>query len=129
MSALSTIRQIDYTVIYTRDMAAMRRFYGTVLGFSLLRELSPQWIEYQVGANTLALTVRGGRFDDPPPASGALSLQLAFRVAPKLVDACAEELMAAGVELVSPPADQAFGHRTLFFRDPDGNVLEIYAEI
>jgi len=25
--------------------------------------------------------------------------------------------------------DQPFGHRTLFFRDPDGNVLEIYAEI
>jgi hypothetical protein len=27
------------------------------------------------------------------------------------------------------PTDQPFGHRTLFFRDPDGNVLEIYAEI
>jgi len=27
------------------------------------------------------------------------------------------------------PQDQPWGHRTLFFRDPDGNVLEIYAEI
>lgn len=25
--------------------------------------------------------------------------------------------------------DHPFGHRTIFFRDPDGNVLEIYAEI
>jgi catechol 2,3-dioxygenase-like lactoylglutathione lyase family enzyme len=25
--------------------------------------------------------------------------------------------------------DQPFGHRTVFFRDPDGNILEIYAEI
>jgi len=56
-------------------------------------------------------------------------LQLAFRVAPKVVDACAEELAAAGVKIESPPTDQPFGHRTLFFRDPDGNVLEIYAEI
>jgi lactoylglutathione lyase len=27
------------------------------------------------------------------------------------------------------PTDQPWGLRTLFFRDPDGNVLEIYAEI
>ena len=42
---------------------------------------------------------------------------------------CAEELVAAGVPLVAPPEDQPWGHRTLFFRDPDGNVLEIYADI
>jgi lactoylglutathione lyase len=129
MSALSSIRQIDYTVIYARDMAAMRRFYGRVMRFPLLRELSPHWIEYSVGSTTLALTERGKRFDDPAPPTGALSLQLAFRVAPKIVDTCAQELVAAGVHIVSPPTDQPFGHRTLFFRDPDGNVLEIYAEI
>ncbi len=25
--------------------------------------------------------------------------------------------------------DQPWGHRTLFFRDPDGSILEVYAEI
>jgi len=30
---------------------------------------------------------------------------------------------------VSPPTDQPFGHRTLSFRDPDGNLLEVFAEI
>ena len=38
-------------------------------------------------------------------------------------------LVAQGVTLLSPPTDQAFGHRTLFFRDPDGNLLEVFAEI
>jgi catechol 2,3-dioxygenase-like lactoylglutathione lyase family enzyme len=45
------------------------------------------------------------------------------------VDQCADELVRHGVDLLSPPTDQAFGHRTLFFRDPDGNLLEIFAEI
>jgi catechol 2,3-dioxygenase-like lactoylglutathione lyase family enzyme len=54
-SAFQAIRAIDYTVIFVRDMAAMRRFYEDILGFPLLRELSPGWIEYRLGDNTLAL--------------------------------------------------------------------------
>jgi len=127
--ALDAIRQIDYTVIFARDMARMRHFYGTVLGFPVLHELGPRWIAYRVGATTLALTERGLMFDDEAPPAGKLSLQLAFRVPPRTVDACAAELQALGVPIVSPPTDQPWGHRTLFFRDPDGNVVEIYADI
>ncbi len=123
------IRNLDYTVIFARQMARMREFYGTTMGFALHRELSLRWIEYRVGANILALTEHGGRFPDPAPPVGTLSLQLAFRVAPQEVDLCAVTLAERGVEIVSPPTDQPFGHRTLFFRDPDGNVLEIFAEI
>src|SRR5262245_36030343 len=123
------IRSIDYTVIFARQMAAMREFYSTTLGFPLHRELSSQWVEFRVGSNVLALTQRGGRFDDPAPPIGVLSLQLAFRVAPGEVDGCAATLAERGVSIISGPTDQPFGHRTLFFRDPDGNVLEIYAEI
>lgn len=129
MQALSQIRQIDYTVIFARDLPAMRHFYEAVMEFPLLRVLSERWIEYRVGSTTLALTVHGGRFDDPAPAHGVLSLQLAFRVPPQAVAECAAALEAKGVALISPLTDHAFGHRTIFFRDPDGNVLEIYAEI
>ena len=123
------IRSIDYTVVYARQMTAMRAFYETTLGFPLHRELSPTWIEFRIGANILALTVPGGRFDDSAPPVGVLSLQLAFRVSPHEVNDCAAALVERGVQIVSGPTDQTFGHRTLFFRDPDGNVLEIYAEI
>ena len=128
MDPLIPIRSLDYTVIFVRQMAAMRAFYAGTLGFPLYRELSPQWVEYRVGANLLALRERG-RFEDPLPPVGVLSLQLAFRVAPAEVASCAAVLMQRGVQIMSGPTDQAFGHRTLFFRDPDGNVLEIYAEI
>ena len=129
MSALSRITQIDYTVIYCRDLAAMKRFYADVLGFRHERDLSPTWIEFRIGNTILALTVPGKLFADAPPPRGALSLQLAFKVAPDEVQLCATELAAKGVALEMPVTDQPFGHRTLFFRDPDGNVLEIYAEI
>jgi catechol 2,3-dioxygenase-like lactoylglutathione lyase family enzyme len=40
MQALSHIRQIDYTVIFARDLHAMRHFYENVMEFPLLRILS-----------------------------------------------------------------------------------------
>lgn len=129
-SPFSAIRAIDYTVIFVRDMAAMRRFYEDVLALSPLRELSPNWIEYGLGSNTLALARPSRTATDAPIPSGSASLQLAFRVSAAEVDACADELLRQGVALLSPPTNQQpFGHRTLFFRDPDGNLLEIYAEI
>jgi len=128
-SAFRAILAIDYTVIFVRDMTAMRRFYEDILGFPLLRELSPRWIEYRVGANTLALATPRLTADDDPTPSGTASLQLAFKVSVPEVDECADELVRQGVTLLSPPTDQAFGHRTLFFRDPDGNLLEVFADI
>ena len=128
-SAFQAIRAIDYTVIFVRDMAAMRRFYEDILGFPLLRELSPGWIEYRVGNNTLALARPSLTAADAPTPNSSASLQLAFKVSVSEVDQCADELVRHGVDLLSPPTDRPFGHRTLFFRDPDGNLLEIFAEI
>jgi lactoylglutathione lyase len=129
MNPLSQIRQIDYTVVFVRNMEAMRHFYGEVMEFQLLRSLSDKWVEYRIGANTLALAARGGLFNDPPPPQGALSLQMAFRVAPDMVAKCAAALDAKGIKLSHPLTDHPFGHRTIFFRDPDGNVIEIFTEI
>jgi lactoylglutathione lyase len=126
---LAAIRNLDYTIIFARDLPAMRHFYEGVLGFEVERTVGDRWIEYRVGHVILALTVRGLLFDDPSPPTGALSLQLAFRVSIPEVDTCAAALKAAGVTLVQEPTDQAFGHRTVFFRDPDGNVLEIFADL
>jgi catechol 2,3-dioxygenase-like lactoylglutathione lyase family enzyme len=128
-SAFQSIRAIDYTVVFVRDMVAMRRFYEDVLCLSVQRELSAGWIEYQLGSITLALARPSLTAADAATPIGSASLQIAFKVSPAEVDQCAEELVRCGVDLVSPPTDRAFGHRTLFFRDPDGNLLEMFAEI
>jgi len=129
MDSRLPIRNLDYTVIFARQMTAMCEFYEQTLGFPLHRKLSPTWVEFRVGSALIAIAEPGGLFDDPVPPVGVLSLQLAFRVAPGEVELCAATLRERGVALHSGPTDRPFGHRTLFFRDPDGNVIEIYAEI
>jgi catechol 2,3-dioxygenase-like lactoylglutathione lyase family enzyme len=128
LAGLSAIQAVDYTVLRVRDMEAMRAFYGRTLRFPFVRELSPNWVEYRIGPNILALASRFRYDENPTLAPGITTVQLAFRVPYGAVDVCAAELTAAGVPLLSPPTDQPFRHRTLFFRDPDGNLLEIYAE-
>lgn len=128
-SPFEAIQAIDYTVIIVRDMDAMRHFYEDILKFPFLRELSENWIEFKLGGTILALSNPGLTASDPPLPDGTAALQLAFKVPVALVDQCADELVQKSVEILSPPTDRDFGHRTLFFRDPDGNLLEIFAEI
>jgi len=128
LAGLSAIQALDYTVVRVRDMDAMRDFYGRTLRFQLVRERSPNWVEYRIGPNTLALAGRFLFVENQTLGAGVAAVQLAFRVPYEAVDVCAAELIAAGIPLLSPPTDQLFRHRTLFFRDPDGNLLEIYAE-
>jgi catechol 2,3-dioxygenase-like lactoylglutathione lyase family enzyme len=127
---LRAIRALDYTVVFARDLAAMRRFYTEVMRFEVYFELGGgKWVELRVGSNLLALCEPGLVIPDRMPPAGTACLQLAFRVRREEVDACEAALRAENVEIVAPATDQAWGHRTLFFRDPDGNLLEIYADI
>ena len=129
MNPLHHIRHLDCTVLFARDMDAMRNFYGNVMGFEVNRELQRGWIEYRVGSCLLVLTEHGVMWNDPKTPEGALSAMVAFRVTREQVDQCAEALKSRGVTLESGPTDQPWAHRTIFFRDPDGNILEIYADI
>lgn len=125
---LKSISALDYTIVFARDMEAMAAFYSQVLRFPLRRTLGDAWIEYAVGPNTLTLARPHLTADDAPTPAGAAALQLAFKVEYAAVDVCRAELAHQGVAILDEPADQPWGHRTMFFRDPDGNLVEIYAE-
>ncbi len=128
--SLTAIREVDYVILPCNDLAAARAFYRDVMGFPL-EEDHPEWVRFRLGTSFLTLRPRGPWlcWHDGAKAADAVAVQLAFRVSPDEVLACHQELVAKGVEILDPPKDQAFGHRTLFFRDPESNVLEIFAEI
>jgi catechol 2,3-dioxygenase-like lactoylglutathione lyase family enzyme len=126
---LRAIRALDYTILFARDLPAMRKFYTEVMRFGVYFEIADSWIELRVGGNMLALARPGLVVPDSPPPAGTASVQLAFRVRREEVDAAEAALRDEGVAIVAPATDQRWGHRTLFFRDPDGNLLEIYADI
>lgn len=95
--------------------------------FPIYRDLD-NWIELTIGSSLLTLRERGRKYDGNGN-TGSASIQLAFRVTSDQVDRCYEELKSAGVPILEPPKEQEWGHKTLFFRDPEHNILEIYADI
>ena len=129
--SLGDIRNLDYTVLLCSRMQETKAFYRDIMGFALAHD-SESWVSFQVGSALLTLKPRGPglAWDDGPIPPGSASVQLAFRVAPHLIDACHETVQSKGVTILSPPREIAgWRHRALFFRDPEGNVVEIYAEV
>jgi len=129
--AIGTISNIDYVILLCERMAETREFYLNVMKFSLEMD-RPDWVSFRVGSGLLTLRPRGPclSWQDGPSVDGSASIQLAFRVPPPAVEECYQQLIAMDVEVLSPPKDLPnWRHRTLFFRDPEGNIIEIYAEI
>jgi glyoxylase I family protein len=129
--SIKEIRNFDYMILLCKNMKETRIFYKDVMGFPLEYD-SDRWVSFRVGSALLTLRPRGpmlGAWDDGPAVPGSAAVQLAFRVPPHTVDACHAELVAKGVPIVRAPTDlPTMRHRGLFFRDPEDNVVEIYAE-
>lgn len=127
--ALGGIGNLDYTILLCSKMAETRAFYRDVMQFPIETDIE-NWVSFRVGSSLLTLRPRGWtHFADGEAVSGSASVQLAFRVPPPAVDACHAELVAKGVPVLRGPTDLPdWRHRTLFFRDPENNLIEIYAE-
>ena len=128
--SLRAIEQIDYVILPCIDLKRAREFYLSTMKFEL-ESATATWVVFRVGNTRLALRPRGPwlAWEDGSMPKSSAAVQLAFRVSPAEVDVCYQELLAKRVSILDGPRDQAFGHRTLFFRDTENNVLEVYAEM
>ena len=121
------IETLNYVILLCEDISRMKAFYHEILGVPIERDWE-DWIELRLGAVLLTLRPRGRPYDGPS-ITGSAGLQLAFRVEPPEVEGWHAFLLQKHVEILDPPHDWDYGHRTLFFKDTEGNILEIYADI
>jgi len=128
------IGNILETILYVDDMARARAFYEDIMG--LEAGINDQFMTaYRVGNTMLLLFKRGSRLEDQempngdliPPHDGAGPVHFAFAAAQQDMEAWRAHLEGHGVAIVSTVRWERSGTSSLYFRDPDGHVVELAA--
>ena len=121
------LRGVLETSLYVKDLDRALGFYRDVLGLRLMQRFDPnRGLAFQIGRSVLLIfcaeeTLKGGLF----PAHGARGPgHAAFLVEPGEIEEWRKWLEKSGVSIEK---ELAFGKNppSLYFRDPDGNSLEI----
>ena len=116
-------------LLVVSDMDRSLHFYRDVLGATVYREYGGTSCVLNFVGNWLLLVTGGGPTRDkptvtfaPPTEPDTVSHELTIRVPD--CRAAYEILKARGASFLTPPVDWG-GEIRCFFRDPDGNLLEI----
>lgn len=122
--------RIEYvleTCLYVGDLAAAERFYTTVLGLELESQQPGRHVFLRCGNRMVLLfdPRESATVNEDFPAHGAVGPgHVAFAVKEADLPAWRTHLEAAGV-LIEKMIDWPRGGRSLYFRDPAGNSLEL----
>ena len=125
---LESVGELNYAIVLCDDMERMKAFYRELLPFSVKSDTATS-LTFDAGPVLLGLRKRDRDYDGHGGGSASPGVQLAFLVSPTEVNQCYQQLVAHSVKILEPPTDQPRGHRTVYFSDPEGNILELYAEI
>ena len=125
---LESVSKLNYAIVLCDDINRMKAFYRELLPFPAVTETATS-LAMDGGGVLLGLRQRERAYDGRGGGAVSPGVQLAFLVSPDEVETCHQRLVEQGIEILEPPTDQPRGHRTVYFSDPEGNVLEVYAEI
>ena len=116
--------------IVTDDVEGLAAFYASLLGVSV--PLNEYYVEVPAGPVTVGFSRRRFteyREDDQAAAAAGPGRRdeviLDFEVPD--VDAEYERIAGLGVTVVMPPKTQPWGSRSMIFRDPGGNLVNVFS--
>ncbi len=113
--------------IVTDDVEGLAAFYAKLVAAEV--PLNEYYVEIQAGPATIGFSKR--RFteyceDDAAQQDGRrCRLVLDFEVTD--VDREYQRVAALGVEWVMAPTTQPWGNRSMIFKDPDGNLVNVFS--
>jgi uncharacterized glyoxalase superfamily protein PhnB len=118
---------LTQTRIVTADVAGLVSFYAALIGVDVVA--NDYYVEIPAGGASVAFSRR--QFNEPDalgeasPWTANDKIVLDFQVDD--VDAHYERVNRLGVEWIMTPTTQPWGKRSMMFRDPDGNVINIFS--
>lgn len=104
------------------DVARANELYAQIFELGVGMDLG--WVGNLGSADAPAVQLQVITSDASAPCNPTVSVGVA---APVEVDAVHERVVAAGLEIVHPLTDEDWGVRRFFFRDHDGNVINVVA--
>jgi len=114
------------TCLITSNVSRLIDFYEPVLKMKASRT-GDAYAEFHTGGGVLAIfsaTAQEAYIPGSAQAASNQSLVIEFRVAD--VDAEYARLHALVKVWVKPPTTQPWGTRSIYFRDPDGNLVDFF---
>jgi len=125
------VNGIIETALYVSDPAVTAAFYRRLLGFGTLLE-SDRLVALDVAGKSVLLLFRTGTTGEPfdtgggviPPHAGLPPTHLAFSIAAEDIEPWKAKLEAEGVPIESV-VTWPRGAKSIYFRDPDGNLAEL----
>ncbi len=113
--------------IVTDDVQGLAAFYASLLGASVA--LNEYYVEVPAGPVTVGFSKR--RFTEYREAGHAAGLRCRDEVILDFeagdADAEYERIAGLGAAVVTPPTTQPWGNRTAIFRDPGGNLINVFS--
>jgi catechol 2,3-dioxygenase-like lactoylglutathione lyase family enzyme len=130
-SSAPPIRGVLETAVYVDDLDCAHRFYGEVLGLDRVLD-TQRMLTYAVAPGQVLLVFRRGfTREDSDTAGGRVPghhsegpAHFAFAIEADAYEGWKARLAAHGVAITSE-VTWPKGGRSLYFEDPDGNVLEM----
>jgi catechol 2,3-dioxygenase-like lactoylglutathione lyase family enzyme len=123
------IPRLVNTCLFTNDVSRLVDFYEPVLGMKAKRP-DKTYAEFSTGVGVLAIfSLEAQEKYIPGSITGAKngSIVLEFKVAN--VEAEYRRLQRIVKVWVKPPTTQPWGSRSVYFRDPDGNLVDFYTMV